>query len=116
MTLAADIANVYQYIDGIETVTHTVYPAGTATATVKGQRGELSFREVASNGPAGIESTDMVWELWATTLASGAVPRQGDTITDSAGTVWQVLAVGAGSKDRIGTTVIRYRCVCRQQV
>ena len=105
----------YEHVDGIETVTHTEQPAGTATVTVKAHREALSFRETGLNSPAGIEDTDQAWVVWADTLRSGAVVSQGDTITDSASVVWTVLNVGVGQHDRIGSTVIKYRCICRKQ-
>jgi len=51
---------------------------------------------------------DLVWHLPNTNMGA-AVPKVGDTITDSTSVIWAVLAV---SKDTLGT---RWRCITRQQ-
>ena len=111
MALADNIAADYQHVDGIETVTHTVKMTGTATNTVQAHREDLSFREIATGGPAGIEPGDIVWVVWSQTVATD--PVGGDTITDSEGVVWTVKAL---TETSIGTTSISWRCVCGKQV
>lgn len=112
MTTAIDIQGDWQHMgDAIEDVTHTDKTDDSETAEVKANRSELSFREVSANGPAGLEPTDVVWVVWAETL--DGVPAQGDTLTDSAGEVWTILSMAVKT---IGAIVIKYRCVCRQQV
>jgi len=110
MTLASDIQADYVFVDGIETVTHTALSGGV-TAIARGNRSELSYREIMAGGPAGIQPTDVVWTIWATTVPAG--PAQEETITDSAGSVWKILSVGAVC---LGSVAIKYRCVCRKQV
>jgi hypothetical protein len=113
MTLAADIAGDWRYIDGIETVTFTRRaPAGdTAVTGARAHRGELSFRETQLGGPAGIEADDIVWTLWSETL-EGSTPHRGDTITDGNADVWSIVSA---AETTIGSTSIKYRCVCRRQ-
>ena len=112
MTVASDIAGDWQHMgDVIEDVTHTDTTDSTERTEVKANRDELSFREISANGMVGLEPTDIVWIVWAETLA--VVPAQGDTITDEASDVWGVLALSAVT---IGATVIKYRCICRKQV
>lgn len=116
MSLADSIATDWQHIDGIETVTHTERPADVSTDTVKASQGELNFREAMTGGPAGLESTDVIWIVWAATLRTGARPTQGDLITDAAENVCTILSVSVGTHDRLGATVIKYRCICRKQL
>ena len=111
MTVAANIAGDWQSMgDVIEDVTHTD-TTDASTDAVKAYRTELSFREISANGLAGLEPSDIVWVVWAETMA--AVPAQNDTLTDSASAVWSVLTLTAIT---IGATVITYRCICRKQV
>ena len=111
MTVAADIATDWQHVDGIEDVTYTRrLPSGDATDAAKAHRESLNFRETMLNGPAGLQPTDIVWVLWAATLAY--TPSQGDTITDSAADVWAILSATGAT---IGATAIKYRCICRKQ-
>ncbi len=70
-----------------------------------------SWREVNNGGPAGIEPTDCVWIVWAETMQR--VPRQGDMLTDEDEAVWTLLSF---SPVREEGRVIKWRCVCRQQV
>lgn len=112
MTIADDIAGDWEFIDGIEDVTHTD-SAGTATTEVKAARRDLNYREISLGGPAGLLPTDVAWELWAETLPS-ITPAQGDTITDSDSGVWTILSVQASIQ--LGATVIKWRAVCRKQV
>lgn len=112
MTIADDIAGDWEFIDGIEDITHTD-SAGLSTAPVKAARRDLNYREVSPGGPAGLLPTDIAWELWAETLPS-ITPAQGDTITDSAGGVWTILSVQASIQ--LEATVIKWRAVCRKQV
>lgn len=111
MTVAADIATDWQYVDGIETVTHTPQPGGTPDTSVKALRGELSWREVQLGGPAGLAPDDLAFDVWAATVTD--VPKQGDTLTDGDATVYTILSVSAKT---IGATAIRYRCLARGQV
>lgn len=110
MTVASGVAGEWRYVDGIEDVTHTPRD-GSADSGVKAQRKELSFREVSSGGPVGIEPTDSVWEVWDETV--DVDPSQGGTITDSSGVVWVILSV---TTETLGAVRLYHRCVCRQQV
>ena len=111
MTVASDIAGDWQSMsDIIEDVTHTD-ATDSGTDAAKAYRAELSFREISANGPVGLEPTDIVWVVWAETMA--ATPAQGDTLTDSSSVVWSILALSAVT---IGAIVIKYRCICRKQV
>ncbi|MFA6245186.1 MAG: hypothetical protein WC655_29855 [Candidatus Hydrogenedentales bacterium] len=109
MTVASTIATDYEYIDGIETVTFTDLD-GNATATVKGLRMGLGYRESILVGAGAYQPTDMVWELWSATMAS-EVPTAGCRITDSGSVVYRILAA---QETTIGQTSIKWRCVCRK--
>ena len=110
MPLASDIANDFALFDGLETVTLTPRnPTGAAVANVKGlRRVQRQANIAASPGEMPSEPTDLVWHLWTASLG-GAVPKNGDTLTDSAGVVWTILEL---HKTTLGT---RYRAVCRKQ-
>lgn len=115
MTFLDDLRNDYLHQPGVVTVTHTT-AAGVATATVKAHV-DLSgptYKELQP-GTLGIEPTDSVWHVWAATLATA--PVQGDTITESGGTVWTILSVTDIAEGEPGRRlIIRWRCVCRKQV
>lgn len=110
MDLGEAIQTDYELIDGIEYV--SVYDESTAATdtNVAAKRSQLSYRELAFGGGAGYDATDVMWRLWADTIAFD--PRPGDTITDSSSEVWSVQSVASG---RVGGTIITYRCVCKQR-
>jgi hypothetical protein len=54
------------------------------------------------------EPRDLVWHLFTATLG-GAVPKNGDTLTDASGAVWTILEF------ELTTLGTRYRAVCRKQ-
>ncbi len=111
MATASNIAGDWQHMgDVIEDMTHTDATDDVARENVKTHQEELSFREISAGGIIGLEPTDIVWIVWAETLA--VVPAQGDTLTDSANDVWSILSLTAKT---IGATVIKYRCICRKQ-
>ena len=111
MALFDDIATDYQHVDGIETVTVSDLAAETSVATVKAHREELSHREVMLGGQVGIAPTDIVWVVWSATL--GAIAMDSScTITDSVGTVYRIQSL---QEKTIGSTSIKWRCVCRKQ-
>jgi hypothetical protein len=110
MALVDDLATNYLHDERTETVTHTAAADGSTVATTKAAREQLSFREMAG-GPVGIESTDVVWVVWRSTVGKDVV--RGDTITDSASAVWTVLSAVPWIYAGI---IINYRCVCRKQV
>lgn len=106
MTLSADIAADLASLDGAETVSLYDASANTTDATVTAIRGPLTRGETYF-GPAGIEPTDVAFNIQASTTA--VVPAPQDKITDSANTAYTIITV---SKMTLGS---RYRCVCRQQ-
>jgi hypothetical protein len=111
MPLADDIANDYTYFDGLETVTFTPRnPTGAAVPNVKGLRRVQEQTSIAAtSGAMPSEPIDVVFHLWTATLG-GAVPKNGDSLTDSLGTVWTILDL---QKTTLGT---RYRAACRKSV
>lgn len=110
MTLGADLAADYAYIDAIETVTFTDLDA-SPTADVKALRGTLNYRETTMAAAGAYDPSSITWELWSDTL-SGAVPQAGCTITDSSNVVYTIVDA---VEYTYGSTSIRWRCVCRKQ-
>ena len=110
MTLATDLAADWNYIDGIESVTHTADSDGTATASVKAHRSEVTYREMAG----GIDPTTAVWVVWPRSVSPTITVVQGDTLTDAADGVWTVDSVIANQQGT-GATVVNYRCFCTKQ-
>ncbi len=110
MTLASQMANDWQFIDGVEDVSVTPRnPAGAAVTGVKALRRVQQADEFAQVGKTlGLEPNDMVWHLWASTMA-GISPKNGDIITDSGGIVWTIKTV---ANTTLGT---RWRTLCRRQ-
>lgn len=108
MTLAADIADDYTMFDGVETVTYTP-AAGSAVATVKGLRRGMRRSDFSVAATLGAEVNDEVWNLWVSTLG-GLTPAAGGTITDAAGTIWEIVSA------TLGTLNTRWRCIARKQV
>lgn len=110
MTLAQDIADDYEFMDGVEDITFTPQnPVAAAVASVKALRGVLTRGEQYLGATAGIEPSDVVWHLWASTL-SGTVPKPGDKITDSDSASYRILSL------QLMTLRTRWRCVCRKDV
>lgn len=108
MSIVSDIATDYQHIEGVENVTFTPRnPDAASINNVKALRRELSKSAQYLGASAGIEPTDVPWHLWATTLGA-VVPKNGDTVTDSAGIVWRIKSLTFSPRTS------RYRCLCRQ--
>jgi hypothetical protein len=106
MTLS--LSDDWRLIDGIELVTFTPgNPTGVPVAGVRALRRVLQRNEISALAMLGVEPDDLVWHLWDATLA-GAIPRNGDTITDSAAVTWTILALGHATLDT------RWRAICRQ--
>lgn len=109
MALADDIEDDWQYIDGVEDVTVTpTTSAAAAQASVKALQRQLSRSDVFFGSTAGISPSDTVFHLWKSTLGS-VVPNPGDKITQSDGTVWEILSLQYSPQTR------RWRCICRKQ-
>lgn len=111
MPLSSDIATDFTLFDGLETVTLTPRnPIGAPVANVKGLRRVQAQKDIAAPpGAMPSEPTDLVWHVWTATLG-GAVPKNGDTLTDAAGTVWTIVEL------QLTTLGTRYRAICRRQV
>lgn len=103
----------WNHVPGTKTLTHTSQADGSETLNVKANidAGGPSFREVQAGGPAGIEPTDTIWNVWAATLA--AAPGRGDILTEADGAEWTILTF---SPVRAEGEVIKWRCVCRERV
>ena len=103
-----DISGDWAHTPGVVDLTHTGDGA-TVKANIDPQG--PSWKEVNAGGPVGIEATDVVWLLWAATVTQ--TPVQSDTLTESGGDVWTVLAF---LPIREVGQVVKWRCVCRKQV
>lgn len=109
MSLAADIADDYEFIDGVEEVTLTpTTPAAAAQPSVKALQRQLTRSEIFFGPQIGISPSDTVFHLWVSTLGV-VVPNPGDTITQSSGVVWEILSL------QLQTLQTRWRCICRKQ-
>jgi hypothetical protein len=87
------LADDWRLVDGIETVTFTPRnPIGAAVAGVRALRRVLTRHEISAMAELGVEPDDLVWHLWTETL-EGAVPQNGDTITDAAAVTWTILVL-----------------------
>ncbi len=105
MSLASDIANDYEFIDGVELVTVTPdTPAATAQTNVKALQRQLSRSDVYFGTQIGISPSDTVFHLWASTLGA-VVPNPEDRITQSGGTVWRILSL------QFSPITGRWRCI-----
>lgn len=113
MTYLDDLANDYQNTPGTVDLVHVA--GGAETTGVKGNllSDGPSYREI--QGVAGLQSTDAVWLVWASTIPSR--PRKGETLREADGTEWSVLTVAAIRESEPGRSlVIKWRCVCREKV
>lgn len=105
LTLTTD----YEIFDGTETVTFSAVAAGAVSSTDTTVTSALR-RAVQKNqlgGELALTPQDLVWHLPVATLTG--TPKVGDTITDAASVVWNMLAV---SLDTLGS---RWRCITRRQ-
>lgn len=111
MTLAEQIADDYQYIDGVEEVSLTPqHPVAAAVSAIKALRGPLGHTAMQLlSGTIGFTGTEITFHLWRSTL-QGTVPKIGDKITDGDGTVYTILSLS------LETLRTRWRAVCRQDV
>jgi len=107
MTLAADIADDYTFMDGVETVTVTFRPAGTQVTTVKALRRTTNWRELNAGLQGNFEIGTEVFQLFNATLSSN-IPKNGDLITDSDSKKYTIKSV---IKATLGT---RWDCICNQ--
>lgn len=101
----------WQHDETVEDVTFTVSASSTAVAGVKASQTDLDFREAIQVGGGASEPTVIVWIIWDATLGNN-VPKRGDTVTDSAGSVWTIQSL---RPVMIGATPIKWRAVCVKQ-
>lgn len=114
MTLAADIAHDYLYMDGVEDVT-LERPAQGSTPLVqqtgcKGLPRVVTQRSMISAGNLELQPNDCVFHVWKATCGS-FVPRRYDVLIDADSQRWSIL--GEPSLETLKT---RYRLVCRKEV
>lgn len=110
MSVATDMADSWQYVEDVEEVTLTPKnPDGTPVASVKAKRRVMNKTTMQQFAAVGIEPTDIPIHLWASTLGA-TVPKQGDWITDSGGTVYRIISLSLESLRN------RWRCLCRRNV
>lgn len=111
MTLAADLANDYQFVDGTETVSVTDTSAGTTfLESISALRGRQLMSESGGSPAAGPEIIDVEWTLYAATM--NFTPAPGDVITDSSIVKWTIASV---QTVRILNTAYKHICVTRKQ-
>ena len=108
MTLADDIAGDMADFDGLETVSLYDVSANTTDASVSALRRAVNYSPTQAGGSFGVNPTKTVFHIQTSTTA--IIPAEGDTITDSASTVWTIDSV---DKATLGT---RWRCPCTEQV
>jgi len=112
LTFATDIASDYTSFDGLETVTYTPVAAGAAGTTIAITSGALRRGITGKRNQFAalvvLEPDDVVWHI-PVTLMGATIPLPDDTITDSDGFVWLVLAV---AKVTLGT---RWALPCRKR-
>ena len=111
MTLAADLQLDYQHIDGIETVTHTT-GTGATTATVKALRVELKDLNIGSGGPAVVDASEVIWEVWQATLECALAI--GETLTDSADDVWKIHEMRRVGNPADRSIAQKWVCACNK--
>jgi len=105
MTLATDIADDLLEMDGVEQITLT-RRVGNPQSAIEALRRKISNREMAiSDGR--YSSSDVRFHVRVNDFELTAAPVIGDTITDSDGEVWTILAVSKATLDT------RYACHCR---
>ena len=115
MTFASDIADDYLIFDGLEDVILTPQniPA-TAITGVKALRRARNYKTIQLFGDVNFEPSDVPFILFVGSAANpslqGAIPKNGDKITDAAGVAWTIKQVTQQ------TMQSRYTCLCRQQV
>jgi hypothetical protein len=88
MAYSVDYSGDWAYVDGIESMTLTPKPSGTARS-IHGCRMTVSNPAGAGGGDYQPEPTSTVFYVWAAGL-SGSVPKVGDELTDGAAVVWVV--------------------------
>lgn len=108
MGLAEDIANDWEFIDGIETVSVTSQADGATAITGVKALQRASDRLARSFGTSvAITPNDVVFELWpAESGLTDIVP--GDKITNEAGVNFTIMTA------QLLTLKTRWRCVCRR--
>ena len=106
----SSIADDYELIDGIETVSIVDAEGTTTSSGVAAKRSQLSFRELQFGGGAGYDATDVVWRLWANTLTVTPVP--GDAVHEATGEEWSIQSL---TSTRIGNVIVNHQCVCKKR-
>lgn len=105
MTIAADLAGTYAYVDSENVTFAPQNPAAPAVNSVKALRRPLNRMDLMG---IGIEPTDIVFNLWVSTLGgSAATVKNGDKITD-AGSVSYLIQTAKLNAGAI------WRCICRK--
>lgn len=107
MTL--DIAHDLSLADGSETVTVTLKRVDAETQVpVTGALRRALGRPHAFYSGVALQGDELVWNVPHVPLGEAELQR-GDTIADSAGSVWTILSA---ARVTLGT---RWRCVCRKE-
>ena len=83
MAIADDLADSWQHVEGVETVTFTPQnPQAASIENVKAKRRVLSRANLSQfGGVIGLSPDDVPFHLWVSTLG-GVTPKQGDLVTD----------------------------------
>jgi hypothetical protein len=107
MSFEAEISGDYAIFDGAESVTlASKTSSGSTPQSVAGAlRMAVRRSELVYAGLLGMEQQTTVWNL-PVSKCGGVVPKNGDSITDSGGTVWTIDSVDLRTRNS------RYRCVC----
>jgi hypothetical protein len=110
MSLASDIANDWNVIDGVEEVTITPdTPAATAVTGVKALQRQLTRQDVFFGAPAGVSPSDTVFHVWASTLGAVTTINPEDKLTQAGPIVWRIISA------QYSPITGRWRCICRKQ-
>lgn len=108
MDLADMIGNDFQIFDGEQAL--ILVQAGVGSVTVNGcTTSKITKAQIEMlGGSLGLQSVYRNFSLPVANL-NGAVPRQGDTLTDPAEDVWRIHSV------ELRTLNTRHFCLCIQQ-
>jgi hypothetical protein len=109
VTIAADLAESWQHVEGVEDVTFTPQnPPEPPVNNVKAKRRVLNRRSIQQFAAVALEPDDIVFHLWVSTLG-GKTPKNGDLITDAGGVKFTILSQALESLQQ------RWRAACRKQ-